>query len=522
MVQEGPYAIPALGAQFTLRAWLPTDGMQYHPPRYDAWVRFVGVPLQMWNSEGINRLTARLGTVQSIMPYGLQARQLEHITVHLSTKHPRHIPKYLKVKMGDFDKRVRVKLLTWRADHPANFPPPPDATERRQPVRRTQPRQQRVQPSATNRPYSSSSSDGSNAHPWAAQSYSTGTETEQVRLNKHKMKGIWVSKPKVDPLVVPAVEIKPTKSPLDKGKRPMYMLVNQSVQSTKEKVDRLIQVMNQPDKEPVRVCSMEKNMQIVTQKVTVLGSTVTLRMGSVMATIILIGPEVIPFRRMLGINWLRSNQTFWETTVTKSAGLAVGVQEQRTFTVGRINEKVTDGKDGNSWTPHIVKGKISSLQALQCTAQPSLQSPTVVIEEEQDLNLQMEEHLQQGPTSEEDEIDHPQGFGKAGSEAHSPDQAPTSENRRSPRIKRKMDGPYVPMIERAQKVLGYEVVQTKKKKNTKPKPAAPPNITYMQSKEPLTEIQASLVIAAAGVEMEETLEEQVIKAAMTSPPPSEI
>lgn len=60
----------------------------------------------MWNPKGINRLTVRLGTMKNTMPYGLQARQLEYITVHVATKHPRHIPKFLKIKVGDYDKRV--------------------------------------------------------------------------------------------------------------------------------------------------------------------------------------------------------------------------------------------------------------------------------------------------------------------------------------------------------------------------------------------------------------------------------
>lgn len=96
-VHERPYGILALGAQFTLTAWQLTDGMQYHPPRYEAWVRLVGTPLHMWNSEGIHRITTRMGTVKGTMPYGLHARQLEHSIVHMATKHPRNIPKWLNI-----------------------------------------------------------------------------------------------------------------------------------------------------------------------------------------------------------------------------------------------------------------------------------------------------------------------------------------------------------------------------------------------------------------------------------------
>ena len=80
--------------------------MQYHPLRYEAWVRLIGVPLHMWNTEGINRLAVKLGTIQGIQPYGPCARQTEYITIYIVTKHPRHIPKFLKAKEGEDRKSV--------------------------------------------------------------------------------------------------------------------------------------------------------------------------------------------------------------------------------------------------------------------------------------------------------------------------------------------------------------------------------------------------------------------------------
>ncbi|KAF3339284.1 hypothetical protein FCM35_KLT16755 [Carex littledalei] len=166
-VQERPYAIPALGVQFTLFAWEPTDGFQYLPPRYEAWVRLLDVPLHMWNNEQIIRLMATLGTIMNIMPYGLNAQQLEHITVHLTTRHPRRT-KWLKIRMGDLSKRIKVQLLVWGAEEAPNFRPPPPLTQprqRQQPLRRTPQQQQHRRPPSPNiHSYSGESSEDSNAH----------------------------------------------------------------------------------------------------------------------------------------------------------------------------------------------------------------------------------------------------------------------------------------------------------------------------------------------------------------------
>lgn len=166
IVQQSPYVIPSLGLLVSLYTWKPTDDMHFHPPRYEAWVRLLGVPLFMRNSEGINRLAVKLGTVKVIQLYGLHARQLQHITIQIATKHPCHLPKFLTAKVGDYDRRVRVKLLAWRIEDPTDFLPPPPPPGGRQHT--TEPQQQQpVQrfDSPNIHSYSGSSSASSNDHP---------------------------------------------------------------------------------------------------------------------------------------------------------------------------------------------------------------------------------------------------------------------------------------------------------------------------------------------------------------------
>lgn len=102
-----------------------------------------------------------------------------------------------------------------------------------------------------------------------------------------------------------------------------------------------------------------------------------------------------------------------------------------------------------------------------------------------------------------------QGPVPAAEQAYGPD---PPEVRRSPRIKRKMNGPYVPIIERAQRVLGYEEAEPRKKKSVKAKGADKNNSNYTHTLSPLTEIQAELIVAAAGVELDESLQVKVNKA----------
>lgn len=235
------------------------------------------------------------------------------------------------------------------------------------------------------------------------------------------------------------------------------------------------------------------------------GSTVTIIMGSVMAKVLLAGPEITSLRSMLGINLLQSmsKHTFCLSTVALGAGVSKKVQKQVLLTEESINEKAIGDSANN----------LTEMMQNSCSMRNNQGKNSLLMLGFQDMGL--------GAVGLSEEFDQPPGFELHEAQSHSPvrQMHSISEARRSPRIKRKMDGPYVPMIERAQRVLGYDA-QPKKKKNAKPKPPAKPSRTYMQNKDPLSEIQANLVVAAAGIELEETLQDKVVKTAMTPSAPS--
>lgn len=124
LVTGGPYDIENWGVRFKLVPWTPTSEMSYHPLGYDTWIRLTGLPLQLWEDDEIKRVTERIGTVKYIRPYGIQGQQYEHITLYMSTRHPRKITKPLRVWEGDFAKSVKVQLLGWRTEQQGYFPLP--------------------------------------------------------------------------------------------------------------------------------------------------------------------------------------------------------------------------------------------------------------------------------------------------------------------------------------------------------------------------------------------------------------
>lgn len=163
-------------------------------------------PMHMFNTDQLNRLTKRLGMIRHVMPFGLQARQMEHITVYVETNHQRRIPKWLRVEEGEFEGRIHIKLLAWRVEQLGFFPLTPDANPPGLPVRtrmsaRRAPRlnQQRCNPPPHREPnislYFGKSSTDLNDHQWVA-----APIAGQVRLNHNKPKKVMVPKPAVLPV----------------------------------------------------------------------------------------------------------------------------------------------------------------------------------------------------------------------------------------------------------------------------------------------------------------------------------
>lgn len=80
VIERGPYEIHSHGILIGSVKWEATNGMAFQPPGYEAWVKLLGVPLHLWNSEGLKRITTKLGVIKCTLPHGQDTAQLEHIT----------------------------------------------------------------------------------------------------------------------------------------------------------------------------------------------------------------------------------------------------------------------------------------------------------------------------------------------------------------------------------------------------------------------------------------------------------
>lgn len=84
--------------------------------------------------------------------------------------------------------------------------------------------------------------------------------------------------------------------------------------------------------------------------------------------------------------------------------------------------------------------------------------------------------------------------------------------RRSPRLKEKHNGLYIPALDKARKVMGYAEKNppppTPKKKAKQSSTVLP---TYLLSKDPITGEQAQIVTLLAGIEVEKDLEEAILQ-----------
>lgn len=121
VVLRGVYRIRP-GVVIRVLEWGVDLNMAYNPPPCEAWLRFIHLPYQAWNSPDIRKTTTVLGLITGIMPYGRAAGHFKHITLRIACEDPAEIPKHLMYHEGELSTRVRVKLLRWRFYENSPFP----------------------------------------------------------------------------------------------------------------------------------------------------------------------------------------------------------------------------------------------------------------------------------------------------------------------------------------------------------------------------------------------------------------
>lgn len=488
IVAQGPYEIPLAGVRIVLERWTHTIGMTFWPNEFQAWVKIIGLPYNLWNEEDLHRAVARVGAINYTMPYGIAAGQFEHITLYMDTRHPRHIPKFLRVRIGNFSRRVRVQLLGWRIRQDGYFPPPvpPNQT---QPAQLNRQRYTAYQPPARPRcphrqPEPSDSALESNGdsseYPWGTQNKPITSQAMAKRQQK-----IWVPKPAVIPV---------------QDRR--WVLINEKsiTKPAAEPVknNRWVLVTPKPAPEGAATETTENDQRITTPK----GAQVTIQSTARMATrwatqvitviwqlgeaLIMCGGKVkykiskTPFTfSPISINFL-----LVRTDVHVSNMSVLGSENKGTF----LENIHTEGSEnihteGNSGTQE---------QGNSSGAEESPQSPQFPPGFEA-WAAAREEFKKQKPTTTK---------GRA--------QKGSNPTRRSPRLKKKLSGPYTTIMEKAIAIKGRGM-QAQRKLNCKP--ATPPqvNLDYFRTLDPLSQIQAEVVIMTAGVEGVGEIADQIEK-----------
>lgn len=232
VIQQAPYEITAGGVRIELTRWTRTSGMSFTPNAYEAWVKLINLPYQLWNDEDIRKVLARVGKMRYAMPYGIHSGQFEHITLQMDTKHPSNIPRFLRVRIGDFSRRVRVQLLGWREGHEGYFPPPVPPNQTRPSRLRYVPYQEahRRRPSPPTDIFEESGNSGGSG---CGSVWATGVRakmgTNAIKKNKRALKGKKPIRVKSKPIWKPTVRAKA------KAKRAAQAKTQQWVEVVKKK-----------------------------------------------------------------------------------------------------------------------------------------------------------------------------------------------------------------------------------------------------------------------------------------------
>lgn len=559
--------------------------MAYQPPGYQTWLRLTGLPLHLWNDDGIKRATARIGIVKHIRPYGIEGGQMKHITVYMATKHPREISKTLDVRVGSHTRTVQVKLLGWRLATYGHFPPP----DPNQPTQLPQPGQYEYQwqdqmhKPATNTPSGSGVSNAHNYVPtneWGTTIKKDGAKKGGVSmLGRSRPKQVWIKKRGV---------VRPRETQIWVQKRG-----DQAKQQwTPKDGVKLLGKVSKLKSQMVTTQGLHNKRVTAARKITIkAGSSVTCTLevqgGENVRRKLTLQP-VTDITDTPGQLILKCLTLFKKNCTSKvRSERKIGKRTQEQSTRPRIEYKassyevqsLSDGianseRKYNSWSvigdrvfgqgntmtvtlsragmvfPTILKFQIGEgplnlaaktdlLTMIPYANSPANPSPDLIAGPppgfEDGPKYRVIEEAYEGPPGFENGPNFQaqqegQILNQGLIEEHELpviQQAPstpvnqkiTGAIRKSPRLQAKTRGPYISAIEKAKMVKGYQPEKEGKQKRgfKLAKPPAKPNLNYMETLNPLSEIQAHLVIDAAGIEMKEDLSENISKVAKDQP-----
>lgn len=527
VVRHGPYDLPA-GVRITLTKWTRTSGMSYTPNRYEAWIKLIGLPYHLWNDEELRKVLARVGKIRYTMPYGRHSGQFEHIVVQIDTKHPSNISRFLRVRVGDFSRRVRVQLLGWREGHEGYFPPPvpPNQT---QPSRiRYTPYQQahRRRPSP---PTDISEESGNSNISGGGSNWATGV---RGKINSNKPRGLKRKN---------TTKIRVQPKPIWKPKK--------RVKNTHAKEKRWMRKK--------RLTSTPKGSSVAITRPTetpkVTKFSLSLGPKEIGVVLLVWGKEIIsrivhqPYKELsllrgfVGYNpstyakWLNVLQG---TKVNFSAKFEMSIKnstETQLFTpktqlleiefgpTGLYGPAANRPLIGSAANRPLIGSKANELQLQQ--------GPQIGSEFYEDISGPHKEFntvpkemggATAGP-QEEEEFGPPPGFenfllGK---------EIPTGEViarelegdqfRRSPRLLKKNNGPYVAAVDKARRLKEKQQFTTPSKVGQQGKQYKQTDLSCMQTLDPLSDTQAGLVVATAGIEINEAMEEKLSSLSITEP-----
>jgi hypothetical protein len=122
-VRCNPYKLSD-GTEFDVHAWEPAFNMVYMPPQFRTWLTLRVPPFQTWSRTDITRLVQRFGSVQQIMPFGVNAGHFREVRVIIQGEHPIDIHRQIMFREGDYATVIDVHIHRWEAIAHEQPPPP--------------------------------------------------------------------------------------------------------------------------------------------------------------------------------------------------------------------------------------------------------------------------------------------------------------------------------------------------------------------------------------------------------------
>lgn len=524
VIQRAPYEIQPAGVRIKLTKWTRTSGMSFTPNAYEAWIKLIGLPYQLWNDEEIRKVVARVGNMRYAMPYGIHSGQFEHITIQMDTKHPSNIPKFLRVRIGDFSRRVRVQLLGWRVGHDGYFPPPVPPNQTRPSTIRYIPYQQvhRRRPSPrTDISEESGNSNGSvNGSQWA-----TGVKaTLAANANKEEKRSLNGNKPS---------KIRVGSKPVWK---PKLRSKTKAISGNRAAAKQWIEVVKR------------SKPTLTTPKVTNLIFTFNPKeMGEIL---VLWGKEVIskityqPYkelsriRQVLGFPGYNILQGM---KISLLQGTDMRIKSALMAQLCTPQQQLLESNQGSNGPQMHQQNQVNLDFGFgpQEEQNPADNGPQELGPQEQQLDLCLPE-LQFGPKelsfgpsqdgpqeqqvplglyfSEEEDIGPPPGFENGPLYMAIVANQNAEQVRRSPRLSEKNKGPYITAVDKARRLKENQEINTPVKAKQVKKHYNQADYTYLETLNPLTDTQAVLVVTTAGIGIDDKMEDQLRKLVTLEPP----